>query len=564
MRIVGDRRPRGSRITILAENPLLTYRALTRHPERPPTASEKGGSESRTTGKAPYDGLHGRSGFSGEKRAPSHRPAPGGAVKCRLDDPQASLFVETADQFVVEGSRGGDNDPLALPVELIPQPEDGRPSVVEIPAFARRKRHELDVARYIEFRVLPLVQDGVERRELGKCLAALRSCRTHGQVFANPGVGGNALIAIFDEKCGRVRLCENEAASRSKRLGKHYTRAALYLLERWPTAEIQMWTLSPPNVPLGSLRDGLVDICARVRNGIRSVRGRMHALVSVEVVRSPLDDWNVHVHLLVLKHGRIDYTRVREWFPDARVSAEFVREREMVRLERHRIARRGGLQPENVPRGTLIASALRETIKYFTKPTSMVGWPGEDWLEWWRATRGRRMFSPYGAFHASHKIDSSLVVAAKPATVGARVKRLRERAGLSQFALAEKMAALEPGVFVSRELVALVETEKGRPRTGAAARARLVSALGLEHDEVFRSRGASVYDLLPAPAIANLDGWTHVGTIRWIGDAYDVVLIQELKSTGRRPPERVSTVLDRMHPGRDPPNCMFIQVSTPC
>ena len=242
-------------------------------------------------------------------------------------------------------------------------------------------------------------------------VARLRSCRTSGVVGRKPD--GN-FIATWDEKCSLGRLCPDEARTETMRVVQKYVPEIRRWVFRKRGRRVYSAVFTIPNVQPGELeaakrqlfelfKDWLryhYDACPLEAGpgGFRRTRRRrlaafpqiQGALVVQEDPLSASGDWNVHLNVLLLTDGWLDFRLVRELW----------RNNLEIRL----------IDPKN------LTHTILEIVKYATQivPTksaekrarratnapAMTEWPPARWSEWWKAQQRFRRTRSYGCLYA--------------------------------------------------------------------------------------------------------------------------------------------------------------------
>lgn len=224
----------------------------------------------------------------------------------------------------------------------------------------------------------------------------LRACRQSG-VFGSTADGG--LVVAWDDKCGIVRLCPDEAANESQRLREAYQPGIMSLIRAGCRLHKAVFTL--PNYPVGRLREGKRHIFKRFRDRImraqRNGKKRFPVRAALCIQEDPLSargDWNIHLNVILVCSGFLDYTELREaWGMNLRI----------------------GQVPPNYSDGAM-AKLWAECVKYAvrtvpeksatkagegsTAAPAFIQWPADLAHEWWQAGKGFRRSRAYGELHA--------------------------------------------------------------------------------------------------------------------------------------------------------------------
>jgi len=267
---------------------------------------------------------------------------------------------------------------------------------LKLPGYSKHHwiRHQL--ADALEKRVLPIcgakwVHNYVDR---------LRRARWEG-AYGYSIAKGKAVM-FWDDKAGLSRLCPDDAREESQRL----SRKVLGPLEalQGDGHALHYLVLTTPNAVAGTLRREMASICRRFRNSILRAKHADGSLLFPEikgalcVLEAPLGaqrDWNVHLNVILVVKGYLDYEKLRRrWH--------------------------WNLHARKLPQGPgVIRGALMELIKYAVAATvaksaekaaqesdpdpgdrppapPMLEWNGDELLEWLKAMRGFRRSRTYG------------------------------------------------------------------------------------------------------------------------------------------------------------------------
>jgi hypothetical protein len=290
-------------------------------------------------------------------------------------------------------------------------------------------------------RVLPIVpaEELDLSHELAKWATAEGVCRVNGTVGVTPD--GDP-VTMWDFKCGKSRLCPDEAREEMMRLAAHYA-PQIAAWSQGHDCRVFYAVLTFPHAEPGRLRhhlrflpqrfvdlilDGTRDCTDADRRAfgysarkkkVKRFRPGVDADECFETVRAPDGKerrrykgqgihgalcvtecplsregrWNVHLNLLLLVKGRFDYAELYQaWKGGA----------EHINLEVREIDARDPYE---------LACAVREVIKYAaahtgtksaekaasaSKAPPMTDWPPELWLEWYQAHKDYRRARAYG------------------------------------------------------------------------------------------------------------------------------------------------------------------------
>jgi hypothetical protein len=249
------------------------------------------------------------------------------------------------------------------------------------------KNVRLAVARYIE---TVIIQSICYDERVWKLPRRLREARETGTLMYRPA--DQRWIAIADDKAGLPLLCPDD----SREEGMRITRRYVPTISAWRNngKAIHKLVLNPPNIPRGQLREGMRELF-KTFNKIFFKSGKFPevkgALVSLEAPMSKLRNWNVHLNVILLCDGFLDYDKI---------VAHWGHQFDAKRLH-------GDVEQ--------IEAALREVIKYavqampskslehqrrgISEAPAMLEWTAEEWLEWWDAHQRFRRTRSYGALY---------------------------------------------------------------------------------------------------------------------------------------------------------------------
>jgi len=283
---------------------------------------------------------------------------------------------------------------------------------------------DADLTRYVQ---TSYFTDTWEPRLIGY-VEKMKTCRLHGVAGVKPD--GRVVVA-WEEKCDCLRLCPDAAREDQVRVLKQYL--APILEAKRQGYRIYKLVLSPPNVPQGELRAGKRALFAtwravmKERNcwGIRALPGFKGALVVQEDPMGTAGDWNVHLNVILIYDGRLEYKEFREWW---RWACDIKSEADMVKATR-KVLRARGADVSKLTDADVFAAAVKECIKYPVQAVAeksdkeeggwieghyfgpdlepaappMTDWGRETRLEWWQANKGFRRVRSYGCLYATPK-----------------------------------------------------------------------------------------------------------------------------------------------------------------
>lgn len=269
-----------------------------------------------------------------------------------------------------------------------------------------------------------------EAYKLREYVRRMRSCRCEGAVGIRPD--GRPVIA-WKEKCGCLRLCPDEARQDQVRVIKQYLSAIL--AAKRGGLRLYKMVLSPPNYPRGQLREAKREVFAMWRAVCRKMRHKEVALAGIKgmlvVQEDPMGahgDWNVHLNVIILYDGWLDYEKFRTLWP---WSCKIASEKDMRAATRAVLADRG-VNVARMDNDELLVHAIKECVKYPVQAVSekanrhadtasawvdgdyldyngepiappITAWPRGAAMEWWDANLGFRRVRSYGILYDCRK-----------------------------------------------------------------------------------------------------------------------------------------------------------------
>lgn len=318
---------------------------------------------------------------------------------------------------------------------------------------AKRRAAERELGRYIAERVVPITRDP----RILELPDKLHDCRSAGCYGVQPN--GRGIIA-FDSKCGELRLCPDEARADQQRLVERYLPPILDALGQGLRAHYVV--LTRPNVAPGDLAAELAGsfkhLRALRRCGVRRCKvcatpyysanaklkarkrctrstgedttcggklgARRVAFPQIKgilaVLEAPLGahaDWHVHLNLVLLVDGWLDYTELRAaWGYNLEIRRlegegdqlrqaliEVIKYPVVLTAEKSDRVEAGGWRGDPSPQLELLASSS-DRAEYFdakgrVAAPPMTAWPPELWVEWYQAHQRFRRVRGYGLLH---------------------------------------------------------------------------------------------------------------------------------------------------------------------
>lgn len=213
----------------------------------------------------------------------------------------------------------------------------------EIRAFFPR----WEESRYIEHlladhvRVYIVPQLPPERRtQFLDYVERMDQCRISGVVGEKPPPKVGKVV-MWEHKCGLRWFCPDEARVDGMRVAVRYTPAIEGFLEEKPTHRVQKGVFTDHNFPPGQLLAGIQFIFDRwdaFRHHFPMIKG---ALIIMECPAAADGSWNVHLNVMLMIDGPIDWREVQAVWG-------------------------ANVDLQDIPRGT-VAEAMPEMIKYTAK-----------------------------------------------------------------------------------------------------------------------------------------------------------------------------------------------------
>lgn len=213
-----------------------------------------------------------------------------------------------------------------------------------LPGYLRRRDAENRVADALE-------RDGIYPEYVER----LRGCRRHAVCGVH--VPSGRQLRLWEDKCGLLLLCPDEAREETHRLADRYVPAmTAWLMEKPGLRSPQYCVLSWPNVPREQLARYQRLMFKHLSRWLKSkpLRAVKGALTVMESPLAADGDWNVHVNLLLCVEGYFNWGQARaKWFAMTRHLFD----------KRHRDFQ---VYFKPVDRGRLVQS-LMELVKYSAK-----------------------------------------------------------------------------------------------------------------------------------------------------------------------------------------------------
>jgi len=260
-----------------------------------------------------------------------------------------------------------------------------------LPGLSVRHATRKALADALEQRVLPLCRG----KWVYNYIDRLRRARWHGLWGYSLAKGKS--VMFWDEKAGLSRLCPDDAREEAQRL----SRKMLGPLEDHQAAghALHYVVLTSPNAASGGLRREMASICKRFRQVILKSGDFPEIKGALCVLEAPLGsarDWNVHLNVLLVVQGFLDYEKLRrKWFWNLEAKklpvGPGVVKGALTELIKYAVAATVSKSAEKAAK----AATLRDGTPR-EPPPPMLEWSGAELLEWLRAMRGFRRTRTYG------------------------------------------------------------------------------------------------------------------------------------------------------------------------
>jgi len=269
---------------------------------------------------------------------------------------------------------------------------------LDLPGYSKHHWIRRQLAEALEQRVLPLC-NGVWVHNYIKRLRAARWSGAYGYSLAK----GKAVM-YWDEKAGLSRLCPDDAREEAQRLARKLLGPLEALQEDGHALHYCVFTT--PNTAAGGLRREMIGICRRFRNSILKAKYADGSLIFPEIkgalctLEAPLGsarDWNVHLNVVLVVKGHLDYEKLRRrwhWNVHVRKLAQGpgVVRGALAELIKYAVAATVAKSAEKAAAGDGGGGGDEKRIP----PPPMLEWTGAELLEWLRAMRGFRRTRTYG------------------------------------------------------------------------------------------------------------------------------------------------------------------------
>lgn len=244
------------------------------------------------------------------------------------------------------------------------------------------------VARYLETVVVPTIRFD---ERVWKLPRRLREARQTGTCMYRPS--DQKWMTIWDTKAELPLLCPDDAREEAMRVQRRYVPAMAAWQQAEPGRAIHKAVLTWENFRPGKLRQGMQLMFKAFKKLMKRFPQIKGSLVTLEAPLSQYRDWNVHLNVLLLCDGFLDYgTLAAAWH---------------WQVEIRRV--RPDPKSEETYEGAL-ERELREIVKYPVQcmpsksaahaqrspAPAMLDWTAPEWLEWWDAHQKFRRTRSYG------------------------------------------------------------------------------------------------------------------------------------------------------------------------
>lgn len=277
---------------------------------------------------------------------------------------------------------------------------------LELPGYSKNHVTRQGLAEVITERALPIARErqyGI--RYLSRCSEQLQQARWSGAYGYSLSKGKS--VVFWDTKAGLSRLCPDDAREEAQRLSKK----VLGPLEELQASDhaLHYAVFTTPNTGPGGLRKEMASICRRFRNSILKAKHKDGSPVFPEikgalcVLEAPLGsarDWNVHLNVILVVKGYLDYGKLRKiWHWDVEIkklaTGPGVVKGALTELIKYAVAATVAKSAEKAR----VAEGLCDGTEERPPPPPMLEWTGAELFEWLMAMRGFRRTRTYGCLY---------------------------------------------------------------------------------------------------------------------------------------------------------------------
>lgn len=291
---------------------------------------------------------------------------------------------------------------------------------LDLPGYSKNHHIRKQLANALSERALPEArQRGYGVRYVMNLAERLEKARWSGAVGYSIAKGKS--VVFWDEKAGLSRLCPDDAREEAMRL----SRKVLEPLEalQGDGHALHYCVFTSPNAARGGLRREMVRICKAFRDRILKAKHPDGSSVFPEikgalcVLEAPLGsarDWNVHLNVILVVDGYLDYKKLQHrwhWNVEMQKLANGpgVVRGALTELIKYAVAATVAKSAEKADAAEAEACSSRhpygepvgpgssgQASADRPKPPPMLEWTGAELFEWLMAMRGFRRTRTYG------------------------------------------------------------------------------------------------------------------------------------------------------------------------
>ena len=264
---------------------------------------------------------------------------------------------------------------------------------LDLPGYSKNHHIRQQLAHALDTRAIAVArrkQWGV--KYLDNCIKRLRMARWSGAVGFSLAKGKT--IVYWDEKAGLSRLCPDDAREESQRLSKKLVEPLEALQADGHSLHYCVFTT--PNTAAGNLRKEMVSINKRFRRLLKALPEIKGALCVLEAPLGSRRDWNVHLNVVLVVKGYLDYAKVQHqwhWNVEMRKlpTGPGVVRGALAEVIKYAVAATVAKSAEKAAEAEEAAAETRKP-----PPPPMLEWTGEELFEWLMAMRAFRRTRTYG------------------------------------------------------------------------------------------------------------------------------------------------------------------------
>lgn len=280
---------------------------------------------------------------------------------------------------------------------------------LELPGYSQRAAIRLALSRKIEHEVLPIFSP----RWLEGVPMKLRTARRTGCFGIS--LSTQKSIVFWDLKAGLSRLCPDDAREEAMRLRRRVQKPLEELQGAGHQLTYAVFTL--PNFAAGKLREGMRTIYERFKALLRARRPDGELVFpqikgALTVLEAPLGagrDWNVHLNVILVTRGFLDWKALRErwhWNVELRrlPSAPGAIGAALTELIKYAVAATVAKSEEHADRRRNHANHANDAAELeerWRRPVAppMLEWTPRELAEWLDAMHGFRRTRTYGVLY---------------------------------------------------------------------------------------------------------------------------------------------------------------------